>query len=110
MMQRLWRQPGFARLNAVVFLNAWVNLGHSITMQNAVFKLYDGPVQVALTGLVNILILLPYVYLMWPAGCWSATSRPTTGSMSGCWWFRQRSCCLHWPTLSCASALHASRR
>jgi acyl-[acyl-carrier-protein]-phospholipid O-acyltransferase / long-chain-fatty-acid--[acyl-carrier-protein] ligase len=70
-MQRLWRQPGFARLNAVAFLNAWVDLGHKITVQNTIFAVYDGPLQVALTGLVNMLILLPYIYLMGPAGRWS---------------------------------------
>jgi acyl-[acyl-carrier-protein]-phospholipid O-acyltransferase/long-chain-fatty-acid--[acyl-carrier-protein] ligase len=72
-MQKLWRQPGFARLNAVSFLNAWVALGHIITVQNTIFAVYDGPPQVALTGLVSMIVLLPYVFMMGPAGRWSDT-------------------------------------
>jgi len=72
-MQNLWRQPGFARLNLVSFLNAWVALGHMITVQNTIFAVYDGPQQVALTGLVSVIVLLPYVFMMGPAGRWSDT-------------------------------------
>jgi len=72
-MHNLWRQPGFTRLNVVSFLNAWVALGHVITMQNTVFAVYDGPQQVALTGFVGVLVLLPYVFMMGPAGHWSDT-------------------------------------
>ncbi len=51
-----------------VFLNAFVDLGHKITIQNTLFKLYSGPYQVIMTALVNALILLPFIALLTPAG------------------------------------------
>ena len=67
-MQRLLRMNGFLPLVLVAFMNAFVDLGHKVVIQNTVFKVYDGALQVALTGLVNALILLPFVALMSPAG------------------------------------------
>ena len=52
----------------MVFLNAFVDLGHKIVIQNTIFKLYDGGTQVALTAVVNALILLPFVLLLSPSG------------------------------------------
>ena len=51
-----------------VFLNAFVDLGHKIVIQNTVFKIYDGPEQVILTAILNGLILLPVILLFSPAG------------------------------------------
>lgn len=51
-----------------VFLNAAVDLGHKIILQNSLFKLYEGPEQVLLTAVVNALILLPFILLLSPAG------------------------------------------
>ncbi len=53
---------------AAMFLNAFVDLGHKIVIQNTVFKVYDGSVQVVLTAVVNALILLPFILLFSPAG------------------------------------------
>lgn len=47
----------------VVFLNAFVDLGHKILIQNAIFKLYDGSQQVLLTAIINSFILLPFIVL-----------------------------------------------
>ncbi|MBC8519548.1 MAG: MFS transporter [Gammaproteobacteria bacterium] len=52
----------------VLFLNAFVDLGHKITIQNSVFKVYDGEMQIVLTALVNALILIPFILLVTPAG------------------------------------------
>ncbi len=52
----------------VLFLNAFVDLGHKITIQNTVFKVYDGELQIVLTALVNALILIPFILLATPAG------------------------------------------
>ncbi len=52
----------------VLFLNAFVDLGHKITIQNSVFKVYDGELQIVLTALVNALILIPFILLVTPAG------------------------------------------
>ena len=65
---QLLRQPGAKAFYGVIFLNACVDLGHKITLQNTVFKAHDGPYQVALIAVINALILLPYVTLFYPIG------------------------------------------
>src|SRR5690606_2257997 len=60
--------PGSYWFFAAVFLNAFIDLGHKIIVQNIVFKLYSGALQVVLTALVNALILLPFIVLLAPAG------------------------------------------
>ncbi|MEM7541593.1 MAG: acyl-[ACP]--phospholipid O-acyltransferase [Pseudomonadota bacterium] len=67
-MMRLFSIAGFAAAVAVGFLNAFVDLGHKVLVQNAVFKAFEGPEQIMLTGIVNALILLPFLLLMSPAG------------------------------------------
>ncbi|WP_432698567.1 acyl-[ACP]--phospholipid O-acyltransferase [Marinobacterium sp. YM272] len=64
----LWRIVGFLPFVAVAFLNATLDLGHKILIQNTLFKAYDGPEQVLLTAVVNALILLPFILLFTPAG------------------------------------------
>lgn len=70
-MPALWKTRGLWPYVMVAFLNAFVDLGHKITIQNTVFKVYDGSLQVVLTSIVNALILLPFVLLFRPAGLWS---------------------------------------
>ncbi|MCW9078578.1 MAG: acyl-[ACP]--phospholipid O-acyltransferase [Gammaproteobacteria bacterium] len=67
-MDKLSRIPGFLPYILIVFLNAFVDLGHKILIQNTVFKVYDGQTQIILTALVNGLILLPFVLLFSPSG------------------------------------------
>lgn len=67
-MQPLRRLRGMWPYLTAMFLNAFVDLGHKIVIQNTVFKIYDGNKQVVLTALVNALILLPYILLFSPAG------------------------------------------
>ena len=57
-----------AGLYLAVFMNAFVDLGHKIIIQNTIFKLYDGSLQIFLTAIVNALILLPFILLLTPAG------------------------------------------
>ena len=52
----------------VVFLNAFVDLGHKIIIQNTIFKSWSGQEQVVLTAIINGLILLPFIVLFSPAG------------------------------------------
>jgi len=70
-MSSLTRIKGFIPYLLVVFLNAFVDLGHKIIVQNTVFKVYDGQAQIMLTALVNALILLPFILLFSPAGFFS---------------------------------------
>ncbi len=67
-MGRLLRITGFVSFIGMLFLNAFVDLGHKIVIQNTVFKTYDGDPQILLTAIVNALILLPFVLLFSPAG------------------------------------------
>jgi acyl-[acyl-carrier-protein]-phospholipid O-acyltransferase/long-chain-fatty-acid--[acyl-carrier-protein] ligase len=67
-MYKLFRLTGFVPFILIIFLNAFVDLGHKILIQNTVFKIYDGQAQIILTAIVNGLILLPFVLLFSPAG------------------------------------------
>ncbi|MEM7468466.1 MAG: acyl-[ACP]--phospholipid O-acyltransferase [Pseudomonadota bacterium] len=67
-MLKLFANSAFRFFVPMVFLNAFVDLGHKIIIQNTIFKLYDGGTQVALTAVVNALILLPFVLLLSPSG------------------------------------------
>ena len=67
-MGNLFAIRGIVPYVIVVFLNAFVDLGHKITIQNTVFKVYDGNTQIILTAVVNALILLPFILLFSPAG------------------------------------------
>ncbi|NOQ63025.1 MAG: MFS transporter [Methyloprofundus sp.] len=67
-MNSLYKTPGFLAFISMVFLNAFVDLGHKIIIQNTVFKVYDGSTQVILTAIVNGLILLPFILLFTPSG------------------------------------------
>ncbi|MEE8060077.1 MAG: acyl-[ACP]--phospholipid O-acyltransferase [Pseudomonadales bacterium] len=67
-MDKLFKLPGAIPYLIVVFLNAFVDLGHKITIQNTIFKVYDGNTQIVLTAVINGLILLPFILLFSPAG------------------------------------------
>jgi acyl-[acyl-carrier-protein]-phospholipid O-acyltransferase/long-chain-fatty-acid--[acyl-carrier-protein] ligase len=67
-MTSLLRIAGAASFLIAVFLNAFVDLGHKIAIQNTVFKIYEDPTQTTLMAIVNALILLPFVLLLSPAG------------------------------------------
>lgn len=62
------RTRGFFAFIIMAFLNAFVDLGHKILIQNTVFKLYDGQEQIVLSTIVNALILLPFILLFTPTG------------------------------------------
>ncbi len=68
MQHRLLRIRGFFPYLFVVLVNAIIDLGHKIVIQNTVFKCYDGSTQIALTALVNACILLPFIVFFTPAG------------------------------------------
>ncbi len=67
-MDSLYKKTGFISFIAMIFLNAFVDLGHKIIIQNTVFKVYDGNTQVILTAIINGLILLPFILLFTPSG------------------------------------------
>jgi len=67
-MDKLFKLTGFIPFILIIFLNAFVDLGHKILIQNTVFKIYDDQTQIILTAIVNGLILLPFILLFSPAG------------------------------------------
>jgi acyl-[acyl-carrier-protein]-phospholipid O-acyltransferase/long-chain-fatty-acid--[acyl-carrier-protein] ligase len=58
----------FAIYLVAVFLNAFVDLGHKIVIQNTIYKIYDGPTQIILTAIVNAMILVPFILLFTLSG------------------------------------------
>lgn len=48
----------------VAFINAFVDLGHKIIIQNTIYKVYEGSTQLLLTAIVNALILLPFILML----------------------------------------------
>ena len=67
-MNSLLKTTGFFAFISMLFLNAFVDLGHKIIIQNTVFKVYDGSTQVILTAIINGLILLPFILMFTPSG------------------------------------------
>ena len=71
-MHNLLRIKGFPAFILIAFINAFVDLGHKIIIQNALFKIYDGDTQILLTAIVNAFVILPFVALFLPAGYFSS--------------------------------------
>ena len=76
-MKQVHQVAGAIPFFIAVFLNAFVDLGHKIVIQNTVFKLYDGNEQILLTAIVNAMMLLPFILLLSPAGFLSDVMRKT---------------------------------
>lgn len=68
MAQEREKTGGMGIYLLVLFINAFVDLGHKITIQNTIFKMESGETQIILTALVNALILIPFILLVVPAG------------------------------------------
>ncbi|MBL1243799.1 MAG: MFS transporter [Sulfurimonas sp.] len=64
----MYKIIGVIHYIVVIFLNAFTDLGHKIIIQNTIFKVYDGDMQVVLTAVVNALILLPFILVFSPSG------------------------------------------
>jgi len=67
-MSQLFKIKGFLAFILIVFINAFVDLGHKIIIQNTVLKVYSNETQIILTAIVNGLILLPFILLFTPSG------------------------------------------
>ena len=67
-MSALLRTIGAIPYLVMVFLNAFVDIGHKRVIEGIVFKTFDGPLQTTLMAVVNALILLPFIALFTPAG------------------------------------------
>ena len=58
----------FAIYLVAVFLNAFVDLGHKIIIQNTIFMIYGEQTQLILTAIVNAMILVPFILLFTVSG------------------------------------------
>ena len=67
-MKKMFAIIGVANYLVVAFLNAFTDLGHKIIIQNTIFKIYDGELQIILTAIINAMILLPFVMMFSPSG------------------------------------------
>ena len=67
-MKNALKITGLFTFLTVAFLNAFVDLGHKIIIQNTIFKNYDGSELIVLSSIVNGLILLPFILLFTPTG------------------------------------------
>lgn len=67
-MKDMFKIVGVINYLIVVFLNAFTDLGHKIIIQNTIFKVYDGEMQIVLTAIVNALIILPFIVAFSPTG------------------------------------------
>jgi len=52
---------------AIIALNVLVDIGHKVTLQNIVFKTFDGTEQIILTTIINALIIIPFILLFSPS-------------------------------------------
>ncbi|TQR41925.1 acyl-[ACP]--phospholipid O-acyltransferase [Campylobacter sp. MIT 12-8780] len=68
------KQMPFLKIYGVIpfllvgFINAFVDLGHKIIIQNTIYKVYTGDTQLFLTAIVNALMLLPFIMFLSPSG------------------------------------------
>lgn len=53
---------------AIAFINAFVDIGHKITLQNVVFNEFAGSQQILLMAILNALIIIPFVLFFSPSG------------------------------------------
>ena len=67
-MKNALKVTGLFTFLAVAFLNAFVDLGHKIIIQNTIFKTYDGSELIVWSSIINALILLPFILLFTPTG------------------------------------------
>jgi len=65
---RLLSIKGILPFLLVGFINAFVDLGHKIVIQNTVFKVYEGSTLVFYTAFIQALILIPFLVVFTPAG------------------------------------------
>ncbi len=59
---------GFTPYLAIVFFNAFVDLGHKILIQNTLYRTLNASQFTTWSAIINALILIPYILLFTPSG------------------------------------------
>ncbi|MEJ2436654.1 MAG: acyl-[ACP]--phospholipid O-acyltransferase [Sulfurovaceae bacterium] len=67
-MKELLVVRGFIPFVLILFINAAVDVGHKITIQNVLLKSFEGDTLIILSAFINAMILLPFVFLFSPSG------------------------------------------
>ena len=52
-MMYLFRLRGFGAFVALVFLNAFIDIGHKVVLQNTVFRMFEGQDRIVLGALLK---------------------------------------------------------
>jgi acyl-[acyl-carrier-protein]-phospholipid O-acyltransferase/long-chain-fatty-acid--[acyl-carrier-protein] ligase len=68
MVDKLTKITGWLPFLLIAFLNALVDIGHKIIIQNTIFKTYDVSDQMFYMGIVNLLLLIPFLWLFTISG------------------------------------------
>ena len=67
-MRNMLAVRGFIPYLFILLINATVDIGHKITIQNVLLKSFDGDTLIILSALINAMILLPFILLFSPSG------------------------------------------
>ncbi|MCW8895459.1 acyl-[ACP]--phospholipid O-acyltransferase [Sulfurimonas sp.] len=67
-MKTLLNIKGFIPFIIILFINAMLDIGHKITIQNVLLKSFEGDTLIILSALINAMILLPFILLFSPSG------------------------------------------
>lgn len=67
-MKKIWKIYGFTSFILATFINAFLDLGHKILMQNTILKSYDGSEELLYLSIINALVILPFILVFSPAG------------------------------------------
>ncbi|MEA3491795.1 MAG: acyl-[ACP]--phospholipid O-acyltransferase [Campylobacterota bacterium] len=67
-MKTLLTIRGFLPYLFILLINATVDIGHKITIQNVLLKSFEGDTLIILTAAINAMILLPFILLFSPSG------------------------------------------
>ncbi|MBL0721225.1 MAG: acyl-[ACP]--phospholipid O-acyltransferase, partial [Sulfurovum sp.] len=67
-MRHILAIKGFIPYIFILLLNATVDIGHKITIQNVLLKSFHGETLIILSALINAMILIPFILLFSPSG------------------------------------------
>ncbi|PAF54320.1 acyl-[ACP]--phospholipid O-acyltransferase [Helicobacter sp. 13S00482-2] len=67
-MQKIWKIYGFTPFILATFINAFLDLGHKILMQNTILKVYSGSEELIYSSIINALVILPFILVFSPSG------------------------------------------
>ncbi|MDO7253527.1 acyl-[ACP]--phospholipid O-acyltransferase [Helicobacter cappadocius] len=60
-MKKIWKIYGFTSFIFATFINAFLDLGHKILMQNTILKAYSGSEELIYLAIINALVILPFI-------------------------------------------------